>query len=52
MSQEETPNPLLLATPVYALVSFLSQWPGAPEQVRSVRMGVFKSHKRAERVAA
>jgi len=26
------PNPLLLATPVYALLSFLSQPPGAPEQ--------------------
>ena len=29
-----SPNPLLLATPVYALLLFLSQWPGAPEQVR------------------
>jgi len=29
------PNPLLLATPVCAQLSFLSQWPGAPEQDRS-----------------
>jgi hypothetical protein len=28
------PNPLLLATPVYAMLSFLSQEPGAPEQDR------------------
>jgi hypothetical protein len=27
-------NGLLLATPVYASLSFLSQWPGAPEQER------------------
>src|SRR5262249_35202318 len=28
-------NPLLLATPVYTLLPFLSQWPGAPEHGRS-----------------
>ena len=28
-------NPLLLATPVYAQVSFLSWWSGAPEPDRS-----------------
>jgi len=28
------PNPLLLATPVYALLLFLSQRPEAPEQER------------------
>jgi hypothetical protein len=27
-------NYLLLATPVYGLLLFLSQWPGAPEQDR------------------
>ena len=29
-----TLNPLLLATPVYAQLSFLSRWPGAPEPER------------------
>jgi hypothetical protein len=33
-SNPEAPNPLLRATPVFALLSFLSQWPGAPEQDR------------------
>jgi hypothetical protein len=27
-------NPWLLATPVFAFLSFVSQWPGAPEQGR------------------
>jgi len=29
-----TPNPLLLATPIYAQLSFLSRWSGAPEPDR------------------
>jgi hypothetical protein len=35
VSGRQRPNPLLLATPVCAQLSFLSQWPGAPEQDRS-----------------
>jgi hypothetical protein len=30
-------NDLLLATPVYARLSFLSQYPGAPEHRRSAK---------------
>jgi len=33
-SNPEVPSPLLLATPVFALVSFLSELPGAPDHDR------------------
>jgi len=35
MRKHSVLNPSLLATPVYALVSFLSQWSGAPDLGRS-----------------